>query len=424
MGSSGSKNIDKAAKYGQIYIQTDKPSYSGGETVIGNIYINLIAPYPGNQLFLKLKGIEAVYFVGTKGDSKDSIQPEELQSEKRTIIRQDFPIHSWTSLESGQFIIPFEFMFPHSLPPSFHQRGFKYSAYIAYHLEAYLKPPNKNIPKLKCKQNVIVRESLRGSMQGYSNQIKTQLKTCGCIQQGTNILKAHFAKSSYIPGEVAQVVMQLDNSKSGLDNKKIICSLKQRLKLAIKGNPREQIFTKVYRELPGVPTKRFSESNYLALNLPPLQEEFSFQDKNQFSLAALSDLKESNYTISSTTHSKLITSEYYLEVSCPMSGCFSTTPMVICPVSICHPDVNFAPVAAPEHWEPETIKRVSIGFAPPPEEYSPTNNFGMMENFMPRKSQGHGDSSVELIKLISSGNKRNSEKGNNSFARNYNYQNQ
>jgi len=416
MGSSGSKTSN-SAKYGQIYIQTDKPSYTGGETVIGNIYINLTSSYPGNQLFLKLKGKEAVYFVGTTKDDKTN-PSQDLQSENKTIIRQDFPIHTWTSLNSGQFIIPFEFMFPHSLPPSFHQRGFQYSAFVAYHIKAYIKPHDKKVPKLKCKQSVIVRESMRGSMQGFSNQIKTQLQVCGCVSQGTNVLKAHFAKSSYIPGEVAQVVMHLDNSQSGLNNKKIICALKQRLKITVKGKTREQVFTKVFREVPGVPTKRFSENNYLALNLPPLQEEPTFEDKNQYSLSTLLKQKESDFTISSTTHSKLITSEYYLEVSCPMSGCFSTTPQVVCPVSICHPDINFAPVAAPEHWEPETIKRVSIGVAPPLEEYSSVanNQFGMADSFMPRKS--NADSSVELMGLINSGNIQFKKKSSASAPRN------
>ncbi len=32
-------------KYGEIFVQTDKPFYQSGENIFGNIYINLHTPF-------------------------------------------------------------------------------------------------------------------------------------------------------------------------------------------------------------------------------------------------------------------------------------------------------------------------------------------------------------------------------------------
>lgn len=48
--------------YGEIYVATDKPHYTSGENVTGKIYLNFHSAYPGNTIFLKLKGLERCKF--------------------------------------------------------------------------------------------------------------------------------------------------------------------------------------------------------------------------------------------------------------------------------------------------------------------------------------------------------------------------
>ena len=45
---------------GAIFIKTDKPYYYSGETVTGNIFLNLLRPFNGPGIFLIVKGSEKV----------------------------------------------------------------------------------------------------------------------------------------------------------------------------------------------------------------------------------------------------------------------------------------------------------------------------------------------------------------------------
>jgi len=54
MGSDSSK----FAQFGNIFIETGKSYYFAGETITGTLYLNLIQMYPGNAIYLKLKGTE------------------------------------------------------------------------------------------------------------------------------------------------------------------------------------------------------------------------------------------------------------------------------------------------------------------------------------------------------------------------------
>ena len=130
MGSSSSKgkNHQDASKYGDLYLQTDKSTYFAGETVTGHIYLNLLQPYPGSQLCLKLKGNEASHIV--KRVKRGDHYYNHKYSEKSETVRETSPVYTFDALMPGQFTIPFSFMIPAKLPPSFFQQGFRYLAYI------------------------------------------------------------------------------------------------------------------------------------------------------------------------------------------------------------------------------------------------------------------------------------------------------
>lgn len=52
--------------YGEIYVATDKPHYTSGENVTGKIYLNFHSAYPGNTIFLKLKGLGKYKYINRK----------------------------------------------------------------------------------------------------------------------------------------------------------------------------------------------------------------------------------------------------------------------------------------------------------------------------------------------------------------------
>jgi hypothetical protein len=369
---SKGKGYQQAARYGQLYCQTDKSAYFGGETVTGRIYLNLFLPYPGNQLFLKLKGREAVHFVQQRAENyhvQENGQRvmktryiDELFEEKHDVVKMTVPMYTWATLLPGQYTIPFSFMLPGNLPSSFHQEGHRYLANVSYRLEAILEPSFKSEPRLKSKQPFVVRQPVKNAAQGHAAEITTQLTACCCCSKGANTLSAQFEKNYYAPGETAQVVMKLDNTKSSSDNTRIAFTLKQKLNLTARGRHENKVLTKVQRDLQGIKAGSASDSNFIAINLPAFQGGDYYKTKTWNMTHHLVNLKEIPDILNSATRSRLITSEYYLEVSCPMSGCCVATPAISSPIEIYYPEFQFQPISVPQNWHPTEVGCVNVAF--------------------------------------------------------------
>lgn len=367
MGSNSSKGKQHqdTSQYGEIYLQTDKTAYYAGETVTGTIFLNMISHYPGNQLFLQFKGTEATHIVKQeqRGDHQENIK----YSNKNKIIKQSLLVHSWETLSTGQFSIPFSFLLPLHLPPSFYQQGHRYFAFLEYQLEAFLQPHQDTDPRMKYKQPITLREKILPKTGDLPSHVTTQLKTCGCCKQGSNFLKADFEKNFYSPGENAQAIMELNNSGTKLKNLKVVLALKQRLELKAKGRILKNVLVKVQQELPGIIKGSNTNAGTLTIVLPRFPTEMDFQrdvDRKKPSKSTLLKFKENREVITSTTKSSLITSTFFLEVSCPMNGCCSTLPKAQCPIGIYSPDFQLPVVTAPQNWQPVALDNINLVFPP------------------------------------------------------------
>jgi hypothetical protein len=334
----------------------------------------LLLPYPGNQLFIKLKGKESVHLAVQQArnyaimENGIEVQKtdwyEELFEEKHHIINMTVPLYTWGTLIPGQYIVPFSFMIPSALPSSFYQEGHRYLANINYHIEAILQPFMLNEPRLKYKQNFIVRQPLTNVGNGHGQTITTQLSAC-CSSKGSNVLKVNFEKNYYAPGETAQVIMQLDNTQSQIANSRIAFTLNQKLTLRAGAQSQVKNHIKVERDLPGVPAGGASTSNLIALNLPAFQGGDYKKTRSYVLTEYLVNLKEDNNVLNSCTKSQFITSEYCLSVSCPMEGCCANTPAAICPIEIYYPEIQLAQVYAPNGWQPQQLDNVAVAFQMP-----------------------------------------------------------
>jgi len=363
MGSNSSKGKkhQDTSQYGEIYLQTDKTAYYAGDTVTGTIFLNMISHYPGNQLFLKFKGKEMSHIVRLeqRGNHQENIK----YSDKNQIIKQSLLVHSWETLLPGQFSIPFSFLLPQHLPPSFYQQGHRYLAFLEYQLEAFLQPQKDTDPRMKYKQPINLRETILPKSGDLPSHVSTPLKTCCCCKQGSNVLKADFEKNFYSPGENAQVAMYLDNSGTKLKNLKVVFALKQRLELKAKGRLLKKEVVKVKQELPGIVKGSQTNEGSLTIVLPRFPTETDFKrdiNKKKPSKGALLGFKENKDVITSTTKSSLISSTFFLEVSCPMSGCCSTLPKAQCSIGIFSPDFQLPIVTAPQDWQPLTMESINL----------------------------------------------------------------
>lgn len=365
MGSNSSKGKkhQDTSHFGGIYLKTDKTAYYAGETVTGTIFLNLISHYPGNQLFLKFKGKEIAHIVRLEYDGYGNV--DVMYSDEKEVTKQEALMYSWDTLLPGQFSLPFSFLLAPNLPPSFYQQGPRYLASLEYQLEAYLKPHQDEDPKMKYKQPINLRETINPITGDLPSSVTTPLKTCCCCKQGSNVLKANFEKNYYSPGENARVSMELDNSGTQLKNLKVVFSLKQKLELRAKGVRMNFDFVKVKQELPGIMKGSNTNAGTLTLVLPrfPTEDDFNKEiDKKNPKTQDLVKLKENNDVITSTTQSSLITSSFYLEVSCPMSGCCATLPVAKLPIGIFSPDFQLPVVNAPNNWHPVALDNVTLAF--------------------------------------------------------------
>jgi hypothetical protein len=396
MGAGNGKDADR---YGHIFLQTDKVSYTAGETVTGRIYLNMFLPYQGNQLSLKLKGKEVAHILEQTSMTREVERNGQVQMEtyyvdteyndKHNVIKMVVPVHQWANFMPGQYTIPFAFMLPANIPGSFHQRGHRYLADINYHLEAIMEPfDRKHTPRLKFRQNFVVKEPIKSIVHGASSEITTNVSAC-CSGKGTNVLRVQFEKNYYTPGEIAQVIMQLDNTKCQINNTALAFTLKQNLTINAAGRTISRNLVKVQRSLPGIPSGQASSQSFMALNLPPFRGEEYKKIKFYNLPTFLLEGQENNEIMTCSTNGKHVKSEYYLEASCPMEGCCATTPTISLPLQIYFPE--FQPVVAqtPQNWNPQVFDCVNVAFQPGamlsvgiPNQISMNMNTGMNQNAM------------------------------------------
>jgi len=100
----------------------------------------------------------------------------------------------------------------------------------------------------------------------------------------------------------------------------------------------------------------------IAVNLPHFQGGDYQKIKTYNMTQYLLSLKEDNSILNSATRGRLVTSEYYLEVSAPMSGCCAPTPSISTPIEIYYPEFKFAPVTMPSNWAPQEVGLVNVAF--------------------------------------------------------------
>ncbi len=62
-----------SSKYGNIHIRSNKAFYIAGETVQGNIYLNITNKFPSNTVILKIKGYEKCHAKSQKNKNDGRI---------------------------------------------------------------------------------------------------------------------------------------------------------------------------------------------------------------------------------------------------------------------------------------------------------------------------------------------------------------
>jgi hypothetical protein len=123
---------------------------------MGNIYINVHRSYPGNVIYLKLKGKEECHFEEHEtitetvdGETRTRTIVHHRKG-KNTFYRHKIPVYTWpyNEMPPGQYTFPFQFLLGGHLPGTFYKKNPHYDAKICYHLKAQVESNTKHVEDL------------------------------------------------------------------------------------------------------------------------------------------------------------------------------------------------------------------------------------------------------------------------------------
>jgi len=393
-------NNNPSSNYGQIYLKTANPFYFAGETVTGEVYLNLMQPFPGNIVSLKLKGIEMCRWeemetrwrTNPDGTRTSYQEPIELRGHN-SFYRHNFPIFIFNTnvIAPGQYCFPFCFVPGSNLPGSFFEQENGFTAVIKYKVKAELTNFQDSGAKLKYCQPLILREPIKNQML-YNVPIENAInaKTWCCLSQGVSKMKCFFEKNTYCPGEQANMMCEIENSQCNLPVRNVNIRLLMNIRL-ITNTGREKFITEVVNsfDLPGIGAHETAVENNRKVAGIFLTNRFR------------------NRAIQPSTTGSLVKCEYILSVKTVLDGvtCCTADPEVRIPLTIFAPPLmNFNQVAAPPNWNPQSMPVYNCVFS---EQYAypPKNAVGGIQpqQFRPQQQPQPFDMNnprVEFVPII------------------------
>ena len=135
--------------------------------------------------------------------------------EKRNMFTKNKAnIYNCQGLAPGQYSFPFCFKTFEGWPASFEHKTPQKKGVIIYHMTVAIEPMN---PKMQIKygREITLRETRWLSSQHKDS--KAEITHCCCCSKGVCEAKMHFAKDGYMPGEIVQSVIEVDNTKCDAD---------------------------------------------------------------------------------------------------------------------------------------------------------------------------------------------------------------
>ena len=171
-----------STEFGQININTDRPSYFQGEYVYGTISLNLLKDFPGNELILKIKGKEEARWTEGSGKNKSHYHG------KKIIISHQFPLYKFNSatIPQGQYNFPFSLFMSPALPASFVNIGL--FAEVTYKIKGEIRPTDKGYKHFRNSKPLHLKQMRNDAYAPPIANLKVEVDICCCFGQGsTNI---------------------------------------------------------------------------------------------------------------------------------------------------------------------------------------------------------------------------------------------
>ncbi|CAD8043415.1 unnamed protein product [Paramecium primaurelia] len=337
---------NQISEHGAIAIRTEKPFYFAGDLVRGNIFLNICkAGYQGNIIQFTIIGKEKTEWDEGSGEDQRTYRG------KNKFYSQTVPIYTFQNqvAQIGQYVFPFQFQLHPHLPGSFYQKNHGDYGYIYYQVKAKFTTTQPNKPNIRNKQEFIVREPIKQMVISQEQERTANLSICCCINKGSSRVKSFCDKNHYLPGDTAQMTVEIDNSNCNLNIDYIEIELQK--VLILRANTSSHKYTQkiLTQRIPGVQAR---------------SQQVGSQSRN-IQITLLNQNNPQN-ELTPTTNGKLVNQQYYLKVIPKFEGCIccSEKPVISFQIVMLYkiPPNYIQPLPQPSDWNPQTFEPVLINF--------------------------------------------------------------
>lgn len=188
--------------------------------------------------------------------------------QKRIIFRRQFDLLNYkATLYPGMYVYPFKFKLDENLPGSFSMTKGDAFGQIIYKLKAEVMRPGMFQANVKHTQIVPLSTRLSRPIQTIQTSREANVTKLCCIDMGTVSFSAILDKNAYSPGDVANLVLSIDNTASDVTLKHV--SFKLANHVSMRANNYSQSFrdSACKNQAPSIPKGDTAHIQF-NLNLP------------------------------------------------------------------------------------------------------------------------------------------------------------
>lgn len=340
---------------GSVYVRLNKGDFVPGEQVSGTILLDLYSNFNSNIIWLAVAGVEQTKLVEERQVSGDGNRTELIDhNDQNFFFSHKIPVYRFPQefIPSGQYSFPFSFLLNSDLPSTFDYKFSKKDkecfAKVSYEIRASLESTSNSAPAISYTCPFVVNQKMVLNDQSQRKEINQSVSSCCCIDKGQSKIVSYFEKSEYIPGEVAYLVTEVDNSNGKAKINTIDAIFQQHLVLKA-GKYEENI-----------------HEDLNTMSEPGVGIGEQKVGDNARRLAVALTTKKKTSPIQPTCRGKLIMNEYYLKNQLNVDACIccGDNPNCKLQLNVRNPTINYMPWGAqPQVWRPQEFANFNVQFS-------------------------------------------------------------
>ncbi|KAF0735157.1 hypothetical protein Ae201684P_002963 [Aphanomyces euteiches] len=193
-----------------IDLSVDKSHYFTGDVVAGSIRINVTQPIECNEIAVHFLGKEEVHWVESDNESSTNYD------NKHDFLSQKLILKSvQQTLPPGDHIFSFEHQLPSGLPGSFdNDKARDIDARIEYFVKGMVGVTGPAQTSLEKEYKMVTYSAVPATGSPTVAEKEVEMRLLCCIPRGKRHFLATTDKFPYVPGETAQVDVEIQNQST------------------------------------------------------------------------------------------------------------------------------------------------------------------------------------------------------------------